>query len=137
MYAKCRTLYSSSSFNVPKQLLTGFLDDAENHHRCHLQNTLNFADSASVKTDDTLVFYKGEFYEIVQIVKPNVTMVKLRTAALKTPEINLPWNAVEVRMYVGRCNLEHTICVHRDDIKAKAIRCEDIISSMYPYWIVT
>ena len=96
-----------------------------------------FSDKASKKTDDTMVFHQEQFFRVKECNEDYLTLVKIRTKTFNTNDIvKLPWNHVGVRLYDGETS-DTPVTVHKNDIKAKAILCGNIISTMYPQWVVT
>ena len=66
-----------------------------------------------------------------------LTMKRLSTQALNTSGIiKLPWKAVGVQV-MGDVSGDYARVVPEAEISAKAIVCKNIISSMYPQWVVT
>ena len=137
MYSKAKQCYKGNTRNVPKQILQNFHAFQDQYHVCRNKKRLKFSASTSLKTDDSLVFYNQNFYRVTLVQDPVLTLQKLKTSSINTTNlVRVPWSIVGVRKYEGESN-DRPITVLVEDVKAKAILCGDIISSMFPEWIVT
>lgn len=138
MYAKAKKCHRPNTPNIPKQLMNTFHADQKQKHHCKHQLSLHFAAHQTQKTDDTLVYYKRNFYKIDKKVEQALSMKRLRTRALNTSRMlaDVPWTQVGVRILVGETS-EDPITVRASEIKAKGVLCGDVISTMYPQWVVT
>ena len=91
----------------------------------------------SVKTDDTWIYYKDNFYKVTSCDDTSITGKLQKTQRLNTKKfIKLPWDKVGVRRLIGDSDAPEEV-INVQDIEAKAIVCEGIISSVYPQWVVT
>ena len=137
LYAKTRTCYTANAPNVPKQLLQTFYGYQVDGHHCRKQETLRFDVAATQKTDDSIVYYRQGFYRVNQLGTNSVTMIPMKTKQLNTSSLcKLPWTQVGVRIYVEDTS-EPSVTIDKKDIKAKGIICGNIISAMYPQWLIT
>ena len=68
----------------------------------------------------------------------DLTVKKLCTRVLNTTRqlVKVPWTEVGVRILEGDSTEEPRV-IPKKKIKAKGIVCGDIISSMYPEWVIT
>ena len=137
LYSKTRTCYTANTPNVPKQLLQTFYGYQMDGHHCRKQETLRFANEPTTKTDDTIVYHNQAFYRVNHVGTNSLTLRKLKTKQLNTASLcKLPWSQVGVRIYVGDTE-DPLITVRKEDIKAKGIICGNVISPMYPQWLIT
>ena len=108
------------------------------HHRCRKKEVLAFSDKGTVKTDDTLIYHDNTFYRIRDIDEPDLIVQRIRTSRLDTSDIvRLPWQKVGVAKYDGPRYDRDMIRINKEDVRAKAIICGKVISSMPPEWVVT
>ena len=136
MYAKLRECYEPNTRGIPQQALKNFHASQSGGHRCRTQETMTFSSSASAKTDDSLVFYNYDFYKISDVSDPEITMQKLKTSEIADDDMPLPWGKAGVKLYNGNWE-DQSITVNKQDIQAKAILCGNVISSVYPQWVIT
>ncbi len=128
--------YESNTNNVPKQILQNYLTFTQHEHKCYVEKNFRFKAQASEKTDDSIVYIRDAFYRVEDINDPHLVIRKIKTRALDTSAVvKLPWRLLGVRHYVEETSLEH-VTVHKDDVKAKGIKCGDLISSFKPEWFV-
>ena len=122
---------------MPKQLLQTFYGYQLDGHHCRKQETLRFASEATTKTDDTIVYHNDIFYRVNHVGTDSLTLIKIRTRQLNTDGLcKLPWTKVGVRLYVEDTE-DPPIRVKKASVKAKGILCGNVISSMYPQWLIT
>ena len=142
MYSKATRCYVATTHNVPVQLLRNFYGYQLEHHRCYLRKRMTFTDdkSTSKKTNDSLVYHEGKFFQIFKIEGTVLSLRGVATSAVNTQRIvglSLPWSMVGVRRYHGVNRSTPLMKVDQEDVKAKAILCGNIISAVYPEWIIT
>ena len=137
LYAKTRRCYTGHAPNVPKQLLSTYHAYSQSRHRCHLQATMKVAPVASAKTDDTYVFKTGKFYKVLKKREDSVTIQEVKTTSLSTSQlVKLPWSTVGVRLLEGTL-MHRPVTVSDSEIEGKGVVCNNVISSMYPQWVIT
>jgi hypothetical protein len=136
LYAVTRRCYDGRTFNTPLQLLENFHSAAATAHRCNLKRNITLADKATKKTDDTLIYCRDGLYKIEKVVEDGLKVRKLIVSPLDTQGIiQLPW------AFVGVFKLLNTekdcSYIQKDDVVAKAILCNDIVSTCYTEWLLT
>ena len=137
MYTKVRQYYQGNTLNGPKQVLGRIHASNLRLHHCTLQTTLHFNSQPTEKTDDSLVVYRGKFYQVVLKECANVTLQKLGTEELDTEDIvPLPWSLVGVRS-LSPFPDGAPFKVKAAVIREKAVACHGVISSIKPQWIIT
>lgn len=148
MYAQIKKTFDPKTPSAPKQALENFHLHQKLNHRCYTRSALTFADTHSLRTDDTIVYHNGEFQQLAWVGKTSdfVHMRRLKTTTINSKldpairnKVRLPWCELGVR-FIATENLnskEKSVAVRKSEITAKAIRCGNVISSICPEWIVT
>ena len=141
MYSKLKKCYEGNCRNVPKQIHMAFPATQITTHHCKRQETLTLAQTATTRTNDTVIFHKEKFWTIVHKTKTHVIVQRLNTRPLNTDRVvPLPWQFVEVHKVVklvGNKERNKRYKIPISNVKAKGVLCSNIVSSMHPQWIIT
>jgi hypothetical protein len=133
MYGKARSCYDAKTANTPKQLFFWLMCRMRNQHACGTRRAVVINPKVTLKRDDSLIYDGRHFYKVKAKQGANLKCVRIRTAIITTKTIfQLPWSLVGVKLVTGYKSA--TEIVRLQDVQAKAVICNRVISTCYPEW---